>query len=215
MNWKNILNTKRNESLILTSVILLIVMIGYMNKKQISELKESVTSIYEDRLVAKAYIFDLSQKMSAKKVKLSAEYRFIQESLNENESIDQLIRDYERTRLTLDETALLTRLKDDINLSVEFENQILHNPALPNRSLAISSLNNQYDLILLDLKNLAEIQVHEGKKLLESSNGALAFNGFARQLEIALFIVVGLIFLMIISSPKALIDKDFWSLSEN
>lgn len=215
MNWKNILNTKRNESLVLTSVILLIVMIGYINKKHISGLKDSISTIYEDRLVAKDYIFDLSQNINAKKVSLSVEHGFIQEGLDENQAIDELIQDFEQTRLTEEETTLLVKLKEDIRLSIEFENQILHNPTLPSRDLAINSLFFQYDLILSDLKALSDIQMQEGKKLLEGSSEALVFNGMASHLEIGLLVVVAMIFLMVITSPKVLIDKDLWKAKQH
>ena len=76
--------------------------------------------------------------------------------------------------------------------------------------MVIQQLNNQYDLILADLEDLSEIQLYEGKRLLESSNKVMASNRITSRLEIALLIVVVLVFLMATSSPKVLIQKDFW-----
>ena len=78
------------------------------------------------------------------------------------------------------------------------------------RERAIEQLNNQYDLILADLEDLSEIQLYEGKRLRESSNKVMASNRTTNQLEVALMLIVVLVFFMATSSPKALIQKDFW-----
>ena len=127
-----------------------------------------------------------------------------------NHTIDQLLVCFENTKLTSEETALFLKLKDDIDLSFEFENQIIHNPILTQRERAIEQLNNQYDLILADLEDLSEIQLYEGKRLRESSNKVMASNRITNQLEVALMLIVVLVFFMATSSPKALIQKDFW-----
>ncbi|MEQ9009462.1 MAG: MCP four helix bundle domain-containing protein, partial [Ekhidna sp.] len=202
MKWKSILNKKRNETLILFSVLLMIAMVASMHNKHLSDLEESITTIYKDRLVAKDYIFDLSRKIDTKKVALStAEDELIESITLTNHSIDQLLESYEKTRLTEEENMLLRKLKDDINLSVEFENQIFHNPTLTRRIVIKNHLNSQYDLILSDLEALSDIQLFEGKKILDSSNRIIASNGITKRLEVALLIVITLVFLMAISSP--------------
>lgn len=211
MKWKNILNGKRNETLVLVSIMLMIAMISYMHKMHLTDLEEKITSIYEDRLVAEDYIFDLAKKVNSKKTALSLEDELIEKIAISNHSMDQLIANYERTKLTEDENGLLEKLKGDIRLSLEFENQLMHNPNLPKRSAVKKMLDDQYDLILADLDQLSEIQLYEGKRLLETSNQVIASNGITNKLEIALLIVIVLVFLMAVSSPRVLIKKDFWS----
>lgn len=211
MQWKNILNEKRNETLILFSVLIMIAMIASMHKKHLSDLEESITSIYEDRLVAKDYIFDLSRKIDKKQSALGTDKdELIEEITLTNYSIDQLLERYEKTKLTEEENLLLRKLKDDISLSMEFESQIIHNPLLAQREVIKSHLNSQYNLIISDLEELSDIQLFEGKKLLESSNQVIASNGITNRLEVALLIVVTLLFLMAISSPKVLMRKKIW-----
>lgn len=210
MKWKNILNEKRNETLVLVSVMLMMVMISYMHKRHLTDLEEKITSIYEDRLVAENYIFDLSKMMNSKKVALNVETELVEKIALANHAVDELIYDYERTKLTEKENILFQKLKKDISVSKEFESQIIHNPTLPQQSSMRKVLDTQYDLILEDLDRLSEIQLYEGKRLLETSNQVIASNGITNRLEVALLIVIILVFLMAVSSPKALIQKDLW-----
>ncbi|WP_370087881.1 hypothetical protein [Ekhidna sp.] len=210
MKWKRILSKKRNETLILFSVLLMISMIATMHKKHLLDLEETVTSIYEDRLVAEDYIFDLSKMMNSKKVALNNDNELVEKIALANHSVDELIYDYERTKLTEKEIVIFRKLKKDISVSKEFENQIIHNPTLSQQRSIRKALDNQYDLILEDLDRLSEIQLFEGKRLLETSNQIIASNGITNRLEVALLIVILLIFLMAVSSPKALIQKDLW-----
>ena len=210
MKWKEILTKKRNETLILLSILLMIAMIGYMHKKHLSDMEETVTAIYEDRLVAKDYVFFLTKTINTKKLALNSSDELVEEVVIANHTIDQLLVSFENTKLTSEESALFLKLKDEIDLSFEFESQIIHNPMLTQREMVIQQLNNQYDLILADLEDLSEIQLYEGKRRLESSNKVMASNRITSRLEIALLIVVVLVFLMATSSPKVLIQKDFW-----
>ncbi|WP_424964349.1 MCP four helix bundle domain-containing protein [Ekhidna sp.] len=197
MKWKYILNKKRNESMVLFSILLIIVMIGYTHKKNLSDLEETVTSIYEDRLVANEYIFELSRKIENKKWLITNNHNASQEMTLLNYEIDILIDAFEKTDLTVEENKLWEKLKRELTLADEFENQILHNQASKQRILLQKHLDDQYELIHSDLVGLSHIQLQEGKSLVDNSKKILASNSISGRLEIALMIIVLLIFLMI------------------
>lgn len=214
MRWKYILNKKRNETMILYSVLLMIVMIGYMHKKNLSDMEETVTSIYEDRLVANDYIFELSQKIAGKKWHMSNDQNN-EELTKLNHEINILIDAYEQTKLTVEENSLWEKLKKDLALAKEFENQILYNPNSNQWSQIQRHLDNQYQLIHTDLEGLSVIQIQEGKSLLDESRKIMASNSISRRLEVALIIIVLLIFLMFNSTYRLVRIKNKWHSSYN
>ncbi|MEP1035557.1 MCP four helix bundle domain-containing protein [Ekhidna sp.] len=210
MKWKNILTEKRNENLILISIILMIVMIGYMHNRHISDMKAAVTSIYEDRLVAKNYILTLTQKIHEKKAYIGSKDEFFEKSIAANHAMMQVIEEFEETKLTDDESHSLRKLKKNISFLEELEIQVQHNPSLLTRDALKDRLEDQHNLILNDLVRLSEIQLVEGKKLLEDSNQIMTSNSVTNRVETALIIIVFLIFIMINSSSKRVVKKDLW-----
>lgn len=214
MRWKYILNKKRNETMILFSVLLMIVMIGYMHKKNLSDMEETVTSIYEDRLVANDYIFELSQKIAGKKWLMSKDQNN-EELTKLNHEINILIDAYEQTKLTVEENTLWEKLKKDLALAKEFENQILHNLNSIQWSQIQHHLDDQYQLIHNDLEGLSVIQIKEGKSLLDESRKIMASNSISSRLEVALIIIVLLIFLMFNSTYRLVRIKNKWHSSYN
>ena len=183
--------------MVMFSILLMIGMIGYLHKKNLSEMDKTVTSIYEDRLVANEYIFELSRKIVQKKESLDEGRYDAEEVTKLNHEIDLLIDAFEDTKLTADESKLWGKLKTDLSLAHEFENQILHNPISRHSVQLQNHLNNQYELIHSDLEGLSIIQLREGKSLLDNSKKIVASNSVSSHLEVALIIIVLLIFLML------------------
>ncbi|MEO9474072.1 MAG: hypothetical protein ABJG41_01005 [Cyclobacteriaceae bacterium] len=207
MKWKNTLNATRNESLMLVSIVALIIIIAYMHKKQVSSLENTVIEIYEDRLVAKGYIFELTKKINAKKTSLNFETNNVEDDVIANHAISRLIESYGQTNLTNEEVAGLNKLRENIGLSAEFETQMVKDMPLAERIKIKESLSRQYDVVLSDLEGLSEIQLFEGKKLLESTDQIVASNVLTNRLELALIVVVSLVFLVILSPKAAGIKK--------
>lgn len=210
MKWKDILSEKGNQRLLLGSIIIIvviIVMIRQTNKNHLSELQESVSSIYVDRLVAKDYIFELSKKVYSKKIMVEYGDEFLEKSIHINDSIQQLVGSYENTELTEEEGQLLVTLKNNIRISEKIENKFLQNPAPSQQEIIIDELTNMYDLILVDLGKLSAIQLSEGRKLLNNSYQIIASSNNTNYLEIALTIVLLLIIIKIFSGKKEQAEK--------
>lgn len=209
MNWKRILNEKRNETLILVPIILIIAMIGYLQSRDFSNMENTVTAIYADRLVANDYLFDLSKAVNAKQSALRNEAQFTEMRVDANNTIHQLLKSFEQTELTHDENALFLQLQKHIRLSEAFEDRMLQYVAQPSYKHNKEKLDGLYDLILTNLEGLSAIQLTEGKRLLEGTQQLKASNGMTNRLVIALFIVAVLLFMAAVSSPKVLMKRDF------
>ncbi len=180
----------------------MMVMIRQVNKNHFSELQETITSIYEDRLVAKDYIFQLSKKIYRRKTMTQFEGVFLEQSIQMNDSIQQLIKSYEKTELTKFEELLLATLKGNIRMSEQYENKFLLNPAPPQREIIVDELVKKYDSVLADLMRLSKTQLSEGKKLLDNSYVIVGSSNNTSHLEIAMTIVFLLLVIRIIKDEK-------------
>ena len=199
MKWKDILSEKVNRVLLMISVVMilaLMIMIRFAYKNHLSDLRKSVTSIYEDRLVAKNYLSEISRKIAVKKVSLESEEQFIERIVPLNDSINQLIEKYENTELTDDEADLLVKLKDNIRMSDQYEDKFLSDLTQPQRDIISNGLTKQYNSVISDLEQLSKIQLEEGKKLLDNSYEILDSSNSSSKLEIALIIVLMLVIIL-------------------
>lgn len=193
MKWKNILNKQQSAGLAMVSVFIMVLVISIMNKRHVLDLEYSLTTIYDDRLMAENHIFNLSKKIYQKKILLNAdEDRLMMSRIHINDSINLLIADYEETKLTMDEAFQLKKLKSSLGKAELFENQFVYSSSAEHRNVLNPELRAQYEIILADLEGLAMLQLHEGQKLIDQSHRIAASSNVTTRLEVGLLIILGL-----------------------
>ena len=185
MNWTYSIRQKTVASILLGAVFVFIILNNIYERRNMSKLKESFSSIYKDRLLAESYIYLLSD--------LLHEHELIKEANISKELIDEkillLIKDYESTYLTKEELAYFESLK-----------KLLLADVLQDKYSIAPKLNYASIYVLLD--RLSKIQVEEGTRLnIESSNRFLG-SDLSFKLELAFLIVIGLIIQALIFASK-------------
>lgn len=193
--WKDILNQKRNTALTLVSIFLMILMTSVLNKVHLTQLEDSLEAIYQDRLMANGYIYQLSDLVHQKKAILeSGASNWIEQSVQINDSIAKLIVGYEQTRLTSEEATVFEALKKHLRIAEKLEAQSTeHGTFRP-------TIKNRYEDSQAMLHQLSGIQLNEGKKVMQASNKTIASNRMTVQLEIGLLIILGLMIHFVVSS---------------
>ena len=95
-------------------VFLLIIATNLVDRQHFRRVKESVVTIYEDRLVVKDLIFELKLLVEQKRLALLTEDDsfFAEKSAEVNESIEDLIERFYATELTAEERDYLNALND-------------------------------------------------------------------------------------------------------
>jgi hypothetical protein len=171
-------------------VFLLVFATNQVDRKHFETVQFNLQSIFEDRLVAKGYLYQLQDKLF--KEQLSLEDSTTQ-YLDADSSFSQILEKYKGTKLTTaEQNALQT-----------FQEQIAKYRSLKKESPNPQAWANQLIALLKTLDQLAEIQIKEGEVLNRTAKKSLDFTDFISQLEIIVLVLTGLIIqVLIFYRPK-------------
>jgi hypothetical protein len=188
-----------------TVVFLLILATNLTDRKHFGQVKDSVVTIYEDRLVVKDIIYRTALIVSQKRLALSQSDQafFAKEAPQLNDSIQAMVNRFYVTKLTPKEETFLKKL-DEKQLGLPKLEAAYHQAAEPE---AIANSKAALEKRLLDMKsdleNLSRIQLEEGKRQLHIANKALESVEFFTRLEIIFLVILGVaIQVLLLVSPK-------------
>ncbi len=188
----------------LAIVFLLILATNLLDRKEFESIKESFTTIYEDRLVAQDLIFQMSMMLEQKSIAIAGNdvTFFATKNSKINEDIKRLIEKFQQTKLTEKENINLNDFIKDFKSLQETEKQFVdkNQPTLSPQAQVmlvspIAELNRE-------LFALSKIQMEEGKLELEKANKSSHTVKSLATVEVAFLIVIGLIIQAIILLPR-------------
>ncbi len=176
MKWNDILDRNLQSALIWASVALILLITSLIENKRFTDLEQSITSVYENRLVAKGYLYKMNSMIKLKESR-AANGQANDDHRSINDSINTLFVMYANTELTEEESNHLERLKSQMHdlftmASGQDQRQI-------------------YQSIFAELELLAAIQIKEGKKLVEQSTTSVLESRIVTGIEA--FFLAGLI----------------------
>lgn len=181
-------------------VFIVILATNLIDQSNFQRVKDSAVSIYEDRLVAKGIILDLSNEVHSKEIAtvLSDSVFFGNKNLSVNKKIDASILKFEKTKRTIKEDEIFDALKNNLTLLKEEETSFVKD-----NYLVRDKLLKQIVVVKGDLISLSAIQLEEGSKQMSISKKAIDVVELFTHLEIYILIFLAvLIQLIIIYSPK-------------
>ncbi|MEQ9303889.1 MAG: MCP four helix bundle domain-containing protein [Marinoscillum sp.] len=203
MTWKELLSKRYNTGLSLFIVLVMMALLVFYHKKNLSDLHSSLSSIYMDRLVAESHLYGLSHQYYEKKLLVEKfDLAIYENQISTNDAIRQLIQDYERTHLTPEESTHWAGLKQDIRIALQFEQHFLFPESPIDKVMLIKTLLSRYDDILSQLNTLADLQLQEGQKLLAESDLILAANIQTTRLAIGLILVLCMLVFLLYTSTQ-------------
>ena len=181
-------------------VFFIVLMTNLVDKDNFNRLRYSVTTIYEDRIVASDLLFEISMLIQDKEVAIvSADSIFFQMNNSKaNLDIDGLIGRYGQTKLTENEQIIFNSLKDELSNLKELEQHYISSDTIENTNL-LKSIENikQY------LHNLSKIQLKEARQQVLISNKVMDTIDLFTQGEIVFLILMAiLIQIIILYKPK-------------
>lgn len=173
-------------------VFFIVVITNIIDKDNFNQLSYSVTTIYEDRIVASDLLFDMSSLIHQKEIALvSADSSFLQ---NEYEKVgvnfNNLLSIYEETRLTEREIKLLGQLKDEIATLQGIEEKMSGN----NQEVLLEAIQ----VVKEYLHELSKIQLEEAHRQVLLSDKAKNTINLFTQGEIIFLILMGIMVQIII-----------------
>lgn len=212
MKWIYSIQERGKAAAILTAVIILVSAVTLMEKSNVSELGNSFSSVYEDRLVVESYIYKFSDYLYQKKLVMddcrSAEHAAELKSKISlhNAAILKMIASYERTKLTDAEAKYFTDFKRNINEIIALETTML-DQAQTNFEQRRPGFDQEVDKALGNLDHLSTIQLSEGKALNENSKKILAGSEMLTQFELVVLIVIAIMIQMLIFASNTFKSK--------
>jgi hypothetical protein len=156
------------------------------SKRNIDHMEASVTSIYNDRLLASTYISELTHHLYEQKTLDNT--RSIAGQHHQDE-ISALILKFENTVLT----------KQEVIYWKAFKDHILHY----NHDIAIGNdAEKNHKMALGKLKMLTQIQAKEGNVIFQDIRTDIGSSRMGWSLEISVSIIIGLVALALIGISK-------------
>jgi hypothetical protein len=181
-------------------VFVLIIATNLIDRNNFLRVKDSVITIYEDRLVAKDLIFDIYTSVQEKElaVATSDSVFFLERNDQVNNHIQGLVSRFEKTKLTVEEGHILQDLKTNLETLSKSETTFVKS-----KFAQKSTLNSQISNVKENLYDLSEIQLNEGKKQMSISKKAIDSVELFTQLEIYVLIFLAIIIqIIVIYKPK-------------
>ena len=178
---------KFNLALALLAVFFLILATNLVDRRHFETAQEALTSVYEDRVVAQHYIFEISTIVYQK------EQQFIENNTNkwsvENDArIEELIEQFAGTKLTTSERRQFESLKEHLTTLERIETKYREN-STHNNTQVIPEI---FKHIKNDLNDLAETQILESKSKMFLAQKSLNTTNLLSNLELGLLIIVGI-----------------------
>lgn len=184
-------------------VFLLILATNLIDRRNIKGVRTSVSTMYEDRLIVKNIIFDISQLTEEKKIAflLSDSSFYSTKAKHVNDSIYSLIDRFSNTVLTQNEVQYLERLHTNFKEVEAMENQLVHTKIILKNEEWRKKMDTQLARIKTNLNFLSDIQIDEGKRELSRVNRAFNTIDLFTNIEIAFLVVLGIIAQIIVIYP--------------
>ncbi|WP_438965991.1 MCP four helix bundle domain-containing protein [Flavobacterium sp.] len=181
-------------------VFVLIMATNLIDRNNFLQIKQSVETLYEDRLVAYDILFEMTNIIHEKEVALgdTKTNNFIRDNKKRNEQIKNLVARFEQTKLITEENNLFNNLKNNLDLLVKNESNMIQS-----NFVDISSVQDQILIVKEDLYSLSKIQLEEGKNQLSISKKAIDVVELFTQIEIYILIFLAVIIqIIILYNPK-------------
>jgi hypothetical protein len=214
MKWTFVIQQKLKVAVLLGVVMCVVVLFNIILQKNISDINNSVNSIYEDRLIPATDIFYLSENLHHRQLLVEqflfrdgSDIEFLKASLDQhNRKMDALIQKYEKTYLVKEESMFLEKFKRSVENYSGLESRILALSAAQQKPGAIklyeASGRASIESTINQLTSLTTIQSSVGEKLVNDTKGIVATSNFLSDLQLVLAIVIGLMITSLVISSK-------------
>jgi hypothetical protein len=192
--------TKVKWFLGILGVFLIILATNLIDKQNFLRVEESVDKIYNERLLAKELLLDVTMKFHQKELAYALKDSVYLEFQNDrvNSEIIELLGMFERTGATKEEEAILVELNENHTklMMLESNSQV-------NDSLYGTDCIELFKCINLNISNLSAEQVKEGKRENHHATDAVNSAKLFTEIEIYILILLALILqVIVLYNPK-------------
>ncbi len=189
---------KKVRALIIISLLLLLIYAkNLIERSSFKQISRAFSEVYDDRLVVKGYIFDISEKLFMIQelidhCTIDFDYGNIIKEISKNENeILAIIVEFEKTKLTDQEAVFLNDFKKIIETDLNIKSYDL---LFTDSSGVNIDQVKRYDAKITqarkDLESLSDIQLVEGEKLIGKAKSLINKSQIWAQFEVALLVLI-------------------------
>lgn len=178
-------------------VFFIVLITNLIDRENFNRLSYSVTTMYEDRIVASDLLFEISRIIQEKQIAvLTLDTLFLENKNNKhNQVLNQLINKYSLTKFTEKEKFVFNQLQEELNSLKQKER--------PNTDITDAEVLNSFEKINKNLHELSKIQLDEGRRQVFISNKAKDTINLFTQVEIIFLVIMALLLqIIILYKPK-------------
>lgn len=198
MKWTYSIKNKLTASGVLMLLCLLVLLSNYIDRTHTENVKNMISTLYEDRLIAEEYIFKMASGVYQVKEVINSDIN----NTSKVNGINNLLRNikeennaYQKTKLTEIEKIKADELSTNL---IDFESVDIENI-----QLKLEHTNK----LLTTLNQLSNIQLNESKKIMEYAETLYASSKTSSQFVFALIIVILFVLQALVFTSKTLIPR--------
>ena len=199
MKWTHIIKNKVLASVALLSLCLLVLASNYIDRKHTDDVKMTISTLYEDRLIAEVYILKMTRALYEIKQTVKSDT----DSIDKNKrihhhisAINETSEAYLKTKFTK-----LEKLKADELLKILVSVQSF---PLEDSPLVLAQIDTALDL----LNELSAIQLAESKEIMSYAEKLYLVGKNSSQFVVALIVIILVVLQAIVFSSKTIIIKN-------
>ncbi|TLF44937.1 MCP four helix bundle domain-containing protein [Maribacter aurantiacus] len=181
-------------------IFVLILATNLIDRNNFLRVKDSVITIYEDRLVVNDIIFEFSQYVHEKEIAMMGKDStfYGNRNLEINDKIQTLVRRYSETKLTKEEERIFNEFRQNLE-----ELELQERAYVQTNMIERTSLLSKIDDVKENLFDLSKIQLSEGGRQMNISKKAVDSVDLFTRLEIYVLIFLAIIVqVIILYDPK-------------
>jgi Four helix bundle sensory module for signal transduction len=199
MKWTYSIKKKLLASIVLLALCLLVLLSNYLDRVHTQNVKYSISTLYEDRLIAEEYIL----KMTIKIYQIREELNSGSGSASKSKDIGKLIDGFNETYKAYSKTKLtVTEKSTAMDLIVYIEN---FKQTLLNNN---NGLSNHTENALIALNKLSNVQLDESKLIMNNVESEYANIKASSQFTFAIIIIILLVLQAMVFSAKTLMPAE-------
>lgn len=198
MKWTYSIKNKLVASVSLLSLCLLVLFSNYIDRDHSRNVKKSISTLYEDRLIAEDYILKMTGYLYQIKEIISSD----ENDINKNGSIDDLLLAIRKTSNAYHKTKFTTLEKTKAEeLLITFKE--IEKTQLESTPIKLEITDKAIAL----LNELSEIQLAESKQIMEYAENLYLTGKASSQFVFGLIIVILCVLQALVFASKPIIPK--------
>lgn len=199
MKWTQIIKNKILASAALLSLCLLVLASNYIDRKHTDDVKTTISTLYEDRLIAEVYILKMTTALYEIKEAIQIDVNALDKDKhikNHLLEINTTTDAYLKTKFTKLETL---KAKELMQILVSIKTN-----AVKDDALTLTQIDKALDL----LNELSAIQVAESKEIMSYAEKLYLAGKNSSQFVVALIVVILIVLQAIVFSSRTIIIKN-------